>query len=130
MRSREGVYSTQGGRTPPLHFPRSCHFSGQSLNSTSERSEESLAYAVGRAETATTFSAKNCTKKMAVMRPPFSFIEYCQLLNQYLFSLNYAVSINCNNNIDTLNRSRNCCAGRCEVRNCNNLCTLNYEVID
>ena len=52
------------------------------------------------------------------------------LLNQYLFSFNYAVSINCNNDVDTLYRSRNCCACRCEVRNSNNLSTLGYEVID
>ncbi len=69
------------------------------------------------------------TKKMGP-KPHFSFIYLGQLLNQYLFSLNYTVSVNSNNNVDTLYRSRNCSTCWCEVRNCNYLCTLSNEVID
>ena len=53
-----------------------------------------------------------------------------QLLNQNLLSLNNSVSVNCNYDVDTLLRCRNCSTGRCEVSLRNNLCTLNNEVLD
>lgn len=96
-------------------------------------------------------------KKVAVTGPPLSFMVFVNyltstfrfaqqlcarqcfikqtyksllLLNQHFLSFNYAVSINCNNDVDTFNRSRYSSTSRCEVSYRNYFCTLNNEVFD
>ena len=67
---------------------------------------------------------------MAASRPPLSLLWTCQLLNKLLLCLNNTIVVNCYNDVDTLNRSRDCSTCRCEVSYRNNLSALNNEIRD